>query len=275
MSVGVLASQNTNIQDNRGLLDDWISDGIKIEAYKDNYILPLSYRKSGKYKSYEPGDVYKDTEAQVQISLKINVVDDLFGFGGKYYLAYTQNAFWQLYIDSKPFRENNYNPEIFAVFPIANIDSFLNPRTLKFAIAHNSNGQGDNSSAVGYTKADNRSRSINYFYTTLSFEYDALKTYFKAWVPLVRDSDNPDIMKYMGYTSMKLNYLKQKHMLTLMGRVSTQTGHGAVEASYSYPIFRDDVFVYAKVFSGYGESLIDYNKHLTKFSIGLSFSRQR
>lgn len=275
LSVGLFASDSVKSEDQKGLLDDWIPNGITIKSYKDNYFLPYSVRKSGSYKSYEPGDTYKDTEAEIQISFKINLVDNLFGLDGKYYVAYTQNSFWQLYIDSKPFRENNYNPEMFAVYPVTKPDSFLNLRRVKFAIAHNSNGQGNNSSAVGYTKADNRSRSINYVYTTLSFEHGALNTHFKAWAPMFRDSDNPDIMKYTGYTSLRLNYLRQKHMVNLLGRISPETGRGAVEASYSYPIFRDSVYVYAKAFSGYGESLIDYDNHLTKFSIGLSFTRQR
>ena len=47
-----------------------------------------------------------------------------------------------------------------------------------------------------------------------------------------------------------------------------------IEANYSYPILgRDDLFLYAKFFDGYGESLIDYNNKITKFGIGISISR--
>ncbi len=48
----------------------------------------------------------------------------------------------------------------------------------------------------------------------------------------------------------------------------------AVKVNYFYPLFgRNDLFVYIKAFSGYGESLIDYNHKIEKVGIGFSTSR--
>jgi phospholipase A1 len=49
---------------------------------------------------------------------------------------------------------------------------------------------------------------------------------------------------------------------------------GAIAIDWSRPMpYAKDSFWYVKVFSGYGESLIDYNRHINKLSLGFSFSR--
>jgi len=41
-----------------------------------------------------------------------------------------------------------------------------------------------------------------------------------------------------------------------------------------YPFFGStNMYWYTKIFSGYGESLIDYDRSITKASFGFSFSR--
>jgi len=57
-----------------------------------------------------------------------------------------------------------------------------------------------------------------------------------------------------------------------MVRGNLMKENGALEATYSYPL-KDKTDLYIKLFSGYGESLIDYNRNVTKLAIGFSFSR--
>jgi phospholipase A1 len=65
-----------------------------------------------------------------------------------------------------------------------------------------------------------------------------------------------------------------KSITTLKLRQNVETGKGAQELSWSYPVTsQEDVYLYVKGFSGYGESLIDYDHYVTKFSVGFSFSR--
>ena len=107
------------------------------------------------------------------------------------------------------------------------------------------------------------------------FQHDTLITELKLWTPPMEEkhkSDNPDIMDYYGYSKLKFTYFSGENMFTLMGRGNPTTGKGAIEATYSYPLVNGTYF-YAKIFTGYGESLIDYNHNLTKFSMGFSFSR--
>jgi phospholipase A1 len=269
----------TNISDeaSKRSMQKWLNIDFWLRPHKVNYFLPIGYR-NGHYKSYVPTDEYKNTESELQASLKLYLGTNLLGYNESYYLAYTHQAFWQTYAESSPFRETNYTPEAFVEFPIINRETYFNMRSITLGIAHTSNGQGSNK---GISYADprnnpgNRSRNINLIYTELAFQHDTLLTELRIYVPFpgtAKDKDNPDIMDYLGYSSIKFNYFLGHHMFTLMARANFEKMYGAVEGTYSYPLI-DNAYFYAKIFSGYGESLIDYNNYIAKFSMGFSFSR--
>lgn len=256
-------------------MQEWLDHDFGLRPYRTNYLLPLCYATDA-YTSNMPDVEYSNFEVELQVSLMMNVGNDLFGLNEKYYLSYTQHSFWQLYIESSPFRETNYNPEAFVIFPIHHKHSFVNVRSLKFAFAHKSNGQPDTSKVVFDTNTSlgNLSKSVNYLYTTLRLQRKSLIVDLKAWYRIPEDpatDDNPDLMTYTGYTSAKGTYFYGKNMFTLMGRLNFSSGKGAIEATYSHPFMYN--YIYAKIFSGYTESLIDYNKYITKISLGFSFSR--
>jgi phospholipase A1 len=256
-------------------MQDWLDDVFGLQPYKPNYLLPFAMANK-EYTSHLPDVVsYDKKEAEIQVSLKLQVAHNLFGLHEKYYLAYTHHAFWQIYIDSSPFRESNYNPEGFVVFPISDRKSIFHMRSLKVAMAHKSNGQPDTSEIPEFN-GFNLSKSINYFYGTLRLQHDTLITDLTLLTPFpgaATLSDNPDLMKYLGYTKVKFTYFYNKNMFTLMMRGNLDSMRGAVEATYSYPLRKHKSYLYMKLFSGYVESLVDYNKNITKFSIGVSFSR--
>jgi phospholipase A1/A2 len=61
------------------------------------------------------------------------------------------------------------------------------------------------------------------------------------------------------------------HQLSLSGRYNPGSGYGAVQAHWTFPIARR-VRGIVQVFSGYGESLIDYNVRQTTYGIGISLA---
>ena len=71
-----------------------------LSLHKEMFMLPLTY--SDEYDG-------EQVEAVFQLSAKHRI------FGTHLYFAYTQISFWQAYDhnNSAPFRETNYNPEIF------------------------------------------------------------------------------------------------------------------------------------------------------------------
>jgi phospholipase A1 len=257
-------------------MQKWLDGVFGLKPYKDNYILPFGIANR-KYEAHEPNLNYNKKEAELQVSLKLQVAHNLCGLQEKYYVSYTHQAFWQIYINSSPFRESLYNPEAFVVFPISDRTSSFNIRSFKFALAHKSNGQ-PNTEGVTFSNGlapGNLSKSINYYYATLRLQHDTLLTDLTFMAPFPGSanlSDNPDIMKYLGYTKAKFSYFFNEHMFSLMVRGNLDSQKGALEATYSYPL-QNDTYLYVKLFTGYMESMIDYNKNITKFSIGFSFSR--
>ncbi len=259
-------------------MEKWLRAEYGLQPYRSNYILPFGYA-SKEYVSYIPNTKYKNIEAELQVSLKLKVADDLFGLHEKYYLSYTHQAFWQIYIDSSPFRESLYNPEGFVIFPVHDNYSIFQLRSVKVAMAHKSNGQPDTSEVMfsDGSHMQNLSKSINYFYTTFRLQHKTLLSDFTFLLPFPGSanlSDNPDLMHYLGYTELKMSYFVNRHMISGMIRGNLATKKGAVEITYSHPHpLNDSTYWYVKFFSGYCESLIDYNRKITKLSVGFSFSR--
>lgn len=294
-----LAKIDTNTPETKSLITS-IFDGdfFGLTPHKVNYFLPLSYSKDkpnrvsptlghnglpDEYNTYN-----ENMEVVYQLSLKKQLSYNLFGWNEFIVAAYTQKVWWQLYDESGPFRETNYLPEIFMTIPTTkSLDQSIGLKAVKLGFIHESNGQ------EGY-----RSRSWNRLYADGIWQWDNLFLSTRVWYRIKEDAkpdwyyeqtehdpliiqqysdgdDNPDIEDYLGYGDIKLDYLYGKNHFGLMLRnnLDFDDNKGAVEFTYSYPFFNSpDSSWYVKVFTGYGESLIDYNVDVTKASFGFSFS---
>lgn len=270
-------TKNMQDEDTIHSMKKWRNANFGLKPHQPNYLLPYGY-STKEYRSYTPSDEYRNIEAELQVSLKIEAFRDLFGKDEIISLAYSHRSFWQAYTESSPFRETNYNPEFFVTFPVSFKETIPSLRSLSLGLGHLSNGQGniERANIPGNSLyLQNRSRSVNYFYGVATLQHDALITDITLWMPSRHNGDlqdNPDIMDYVGYGNIKFRYFYHKHLFTLMSRLNFETKKGALEFTYSYPL-GEDVYLFAKIFNGYGESLIDYNNDVTKFSIGFSFSR--
>ncbi len=257
----------------------WGGEEFALSPYRANYILPLGWTDFN-YKEWTPTDGdYSHFETEIQISFKLNIYDNLFGYGEHYYLAYSQRSFWQLYIPSSPFREHNFNPELFVVFPVGS-NMLYGLKNIEYGYAHISNGQGNikkTNNSDAYPNLKNRSRSINYIYAKFVWQKSAMIYNLKVWIPFWWKkalSDNPDIIDYWGFMSFKTMYFYKKHLFTFKIRGNPVKLKAGSEFTYSYPVSHvKGVYYYFKMFKGYGESLIDYNNNITKYSFGFSFSR--
>ncbi|WP_373032221.1 phospholipase A [Sulfurovum sp.] len=299
-----LAKMDTSTPETKAMLTSLLDgDFFGLKPYGVNYILPLSYSKDKprRVSSLYPmqdlaGTPYaeynENTEVVFQLSLKKELSFNLFGWDEYITAAYTQKVWWQLYDESGPFRETNYQPEIFMTIPTSqSLDDSIGLKAVKLGFIHESNGQ------EGY-----RSRSWNRLYATGMWQWGNLFLSTRAWYRITEDAksdayyngetppagdpnliqaesdgdDNPDIHNYLGYGDIKLNYLYNKHQFGLMVRNNLRfdsDNRGAVEFTYSYPLFDSpNTNWYFKAFNGYGESLIDYNVDVTKVSFGFSFS---
>lgn len=233
-----------------------------IKAYNANYFLPVSYLYDGQYADTNTHKA-ENVETEFQLSIKFDFAANLFGLDEIYSVAYTQKAFWQLYSKSAYFRETNYNPEFSVMIPTSMATDAKFIKAVRLSIEHESNGRGGTDE-----------RSWNFISSSFYFQYQPMFSELKLWYRLPDNIDyNPDLIDYMGHGHLQFMLPYEKHLFKVLFRHNF-SDTGAIEANYSYPVFgRDDLFLYMKFFSGYGESLIDYDNYVNKAGIGFSISR--
>ena len=242
-----------------------------IMAHKQNYILLgahnfASYSEEEFVEFADDDDALPDdTEVQFQLSIKTPLAINLFDADVDVFAAYTVRSFWQLYNDerSSPFRETNHEPEAWIQFhPDFEFLGFKNLTALGFV--HQSNG-----------RSSNLSRSWNRVYANFIFNKGNFAISFKPWYRIQEDSeddDNPDITDFLGHGEIRMGYKWDEHVFTFMSRNNIESGFsdGAVELGWSFPLW-DFPYLkgYVQYFSGYGESLIDYDRYVNRIGLGL------
>ena len=231
-----------------------LQNALGIELYKFNYLLPVTYAKT------VPDDGRKSVETKFQISLAKPLFYDVFGLRESLVAAYTQTSWWQITKTSAPFRETNYQPEIFLNFASPKYLEQIGVKNLKFGLLHESNGRDGTNS-----------RSWNRAYVQGDFVYGDLTISPRVWSVIGKKNDNKEILNYIGHGDLRLSYKLNDQIFSLMLRNNLhfdKTNKGAAEISYMFPIFSTGVYGYLQYFTGYGESLIDYNRHTDKFGLG-------
>jgi phospholipase A1 len=206
------------------------------------------------------------TETKFQVSFKARVWETE-ARRLAVWLGYTQQSNWQSFNAalSRPFRETDFMPEVMvALRPDLEWNGFR-WRTLVLGAVHQSNG-----------RADPLSRSWNRVYAQFGVERGNFAMYLRPWVRIhevAQDDNNPDIIDYMGRGDVQLFYKSPGGFgSTFTGRLNTHTGKGAALFELSTPPLLGPLKGYIQLFTGYGESLIDYNQRQTTIGVGLSLN---
>ena len=202
-------------------------------------------------------------ELAYQLSFKIKMIEQAFNKPLDVWFGYTQKSFWQAanHDASSPFRETNYEPEVMAVVPLKGSLLGVNARFAGIGFVHQSNGQ-----------AGSLSRSWNRTYAQVGVDKGNFSLVGRVWKRMseaAEDDNNPDIVDYMGRGDLLASYLWDNGQeLTANLRYNMSTNKSGLQIGYTYPI-AGKVGAYVQVFSGYGQSLIDYN-YLQR-SVGFGF----
>jgi len=259
--------------------DRWDADGRRRgelfypRAYKPVYLL-LSWTDSVNTMPTSPAAGHSVTtpidldsvELKYQISMKAKLWDGMFGSPLKLWGAYTQSSRWQVFNDalSRPFRETDYEPELIVAWPLDLSLPGVRLRQVSLALDHQSNG-----------RTQPLSRSWNRLIGEAGFEIGDWTLQLRPWLRLHEnpaDDDNPDISDFMGRAEALITTQLGRHILALQLRHSLRGGdrsHGSAQLEWSYPL-GGALHLYTQWFSGYGESLIDYNHRQNKLGIGVS-----
>ena len=252
-------------------LDDTDKRGtFRFRPHNDNYLLLASLNSSPNGAPFRPTNPLSSrsaggpqhVELAFQLGFKTKLVEHAAGSRGDLWFGYTQQSYWQAYnaAASRPFRETNYQPELMAVMPLDLSLGGLRARFVNIGLVHQSNGQ-----------SGAQSRSWNRLYAQLGVERGALALSAKLWRRLDGggdDDDNPDILDYMGRGDVTASWRHDGHEVSLTARRNFSTRHGALQASWAFPVAAG-LKGYVQLFSGYGQSLIDYN--YAQKALGLGF----
>ena len=248
---------------------------LSVREHEPMYLMPAWYNASPNYHPTSPSrgttteekfSDQKRLEAKMQVSFKTKLMEGLFKTRADVWFGFTQKSDWQLWNQGKesaPFRNNDYAPELLITQPVkANLPLGGKLRVAGVGFIHQSNGQ-----------SRPQSRSWNRVYGMAGLEWGKLTVIPRVWMRAFDqsgdDDDNPDIMDYMGYGDLKLQYrFNDQQTLSSVLRYNPRSGKGAVEAGYTFPI-KGKLKAYVRGFHGYGDSLIDYNHKQTGLGIGL------
>ena len=223
---------------------------------------------------------YQRHEMRIQVSARTKVAQGLLTgprSSGKdsLWFGYTQQSYWQLFSPdiSRPFRTTDHEPEVMYVYPTdAQLPGGWRLRYSGVGVVHQSNGQ-----------SLPLSRSWNRVYLMAGMELgQRWRVQARVWQRINESSgsdDNPDISDRLGRGELSAfwNYdpentfgMSVRHPL----RKNSHGGSAKLEwlqtLGKGFAGGKSNLRLHTQLFSGYGDSMIDYNRRRTVFSVGLS-----
>ncbi|MGR5148754.1 phospholipase A [Photobacterium alginatilyticum] len=232
-----------------------------ISTLRPNYFL-ITYDSSPNNAPFDaPEGTFDEEEIKFQVSFQMPVATELFGGNTDLMFGYTSTAWWQLFNEDidNPFRETNYEPELFFSHQ-ANADLFgLKLTDWDLGINHQSNGQ-----------SGELSRGWDRIIGTAAFEItDDVIVALKAWHILRTQTRNSDIEKYMGYGEIGMGWTPNRNTFTAMYRPASEGD--AMQLTWSYPV-SEYLRVYTQYWNGYGESLLNQRVRTQRVGLGVALN---
>ncbi|MDR1330734.1 MAG: phospholipase A [Tannerella sp.] len=228
--------------------------------YKDNYFItgiPLS------------GKIDKHTaDVKFQISVRQRLTRTVLPFNTSLSLTYTQKSFWNLYMKSAPFEDNNYNPGFALVKPLIYKNQLRGSAVL--ALEHESNG-----------KDSLDSRGWNYVTLTGVYFFNASFTLqAKVWAGIMDrgetaadgDGGNPDLYKYRGYGLVAMNYrsLNDRFWASAVINPRNRFRSANIQLELNFKMNSNvNQYLFVQWYNGYGESLLEYNRYASMIRVGI------
>jgi phospholipase A1 len=229
--------------------------------------LPVTYLHNADFSPYYVNDAehgeLRQEEVKFQLSLKASLWPNAFGSRVSAWFAFTLQSYWQLYASdvSAPFRETNYEPELFVEAPISGNLWGWQLRKVVFGINHQSNG-----------RSEPLSRSWNRISGALLLDRDNAAISLRTWWRIPEDDaedDNPDIEDYLGRAEIGVAYRSGQQTIAVLLKNNLRSANkSGVQIDWSFPLLTH-LRGYAQLYSGYGENLIDGPNHQTRIGLGV------
>lgn len=277
-SFSSFAHDLNKVDTNKNVIEKYqeaIGSKFGLLPHNETFLLPISYNGSPDVSVYNKltesdlrsgrGDFYDKLEAEFQISFMLPISRNIFKSNWDILVGYTHRAWWQVYNDnwSRPFRETNYSPEIFfrKLLPHSN-SKLLGLQILGYDIGyiHQSNGQ-----------IQEISRSWDRIIGRIALGGPKNLLQIASWIRIDdrgQKDDNPKIVNYLGLGEIKWQHQVFKgHKIGLKIIPGFKHLSGAID--YSLP-WKDRLNWFIKYESGYGHSLIEYNRRAERVGFGVN-----
>lgn len=219
-------------------------DGPYFGLYKDNYFIvgvPVGEKITR-----------QNSNIKFQISIAQRLTRSSLPFGTYLYLFYSQKCFWNIFEDSMPMTDLNFNPGIGLTKPLFVKGRFVGKVSL--IAEHESNGRDGAAS-----------RSWNRISLAGSIMIDPhILVHSKVWLPIIDGSENKDILNYCGIyqigTSVTSTNGRMGLAVNLVKRKGWKLNYNTT-VEFNYRIFpRDNQYLFVQYYNGYGEGLLAYKE---------------
>lgn len=241
-----------------------VLDNPFFQPYKNNYII------FGSMKNHEGQATFsgKDLDIRFELGMQFSLfphVDD-FSALAPLKFGYSQRSWWDIAESSAPFREHNYNPEIFWDFERAR-QVFGRESSVglldQAGFEHQSNGRD------GF-----ESRSWDRLYVQKKFRFSEMFAWtVKVWDVVNLGDFNKDIEDYLGNVEITTHIdLNNWAAIDLRTSKGDETSKISYQLDLSIPMSR---WVNSRFFisyhDGYGEALVSYDQKTTSLRAGFHF----
>ncbi len=219
---------------------------------------------------------YQAGEMRINLSVRTKLAQGLLTQGNpekkdSLWFGYTQQSTWQLFngATSRPFRTTDHEPELVYVYPtdIA-LPGGWRWRYAGVGLVHQSNGQ-----------SLPLSRSWNRVYLMGGVELgDDFAITGRIWKRVhegAASDDNPDIVDFIGRAELSGRWnINRDNTLAATWRTTLRNeSRGSVRLEWLKALgdpVKNNLRFHVQLFSGYGDTLVDYNRRRTVLSVGLS-----
>ena len=221
--------------------------------YKDTYFV------GGTALNQKPSEY--NSNVKFQISFRQRLTKSILPFHSHLFLSYSQKAIWNVFEESLPFHDLNFNPGIGVQNLVVHNGRLVGNATIM--IEHESNGRDGEAS-----------RSWN----KVTFGYAAvidprLEVYAKTWIPIIDGQQNKDILKYCGIFQTGTQYISEDQRwvadVTFVKRQGWNLNFNTILNVGFRLSKKRNQYLMLHFYDGYGENMLDYNKYHCNVRLGL------
>ena len=190
------------------------------------------------------------------------------------HFAYTQTSFWNLSLDSAPFEDTSYKPELFYITKRRELPWPGHPVfSLQSGLQHESNGRG------GEASRSTNTAFVKPIWLLGNLEKETGLLIAPRLMAYIRNDDetNRDLPDYRGYFDLQIKF-GQLNGLVVDTHIRRGDAGGSFQVDLSYPLNRfiygnPGFYAYAQYFNGYAENLLYYDEFDSAVRLGVAVAR--